>query len=233
MQRNSKVHQVGALRSAISPVGSLPKVDVRGGASPVAIGAMNWAAWEYQIACDRRKKQWHKAAGKKVPRSRVMIYDTRPASPYFKSGFVGFDFDKMTDRFSKVYGGAVGKGYTANMVFAQQQVYMSALESQWAEHEARTMAHMIDAMVYAAMMRPKGKIKFEFYERASRWQSNLIDLNRSSSVTLLPEPDTSRSDGNKSKRGWLSKTRRGSTAWLPTPRTKLIQCQKPAANLLA
>lgn len=204
---------------------------------------MNWAAWEYQVSCKRRLEIW-RLSWRSKPGGRVMIYDTRPASPYFKSGFVGFDFGRMADRFTKVYGGAntgrmgSGKNLTATQIMAQQQKSRNLIVAAQAGLN-RMLAHQIDALAYGMMLhgvieKRRGPwITFKFYERTLRWQSNLIDLDRSSSVTSLHEPDTSRSDGNKSKRGWLSKTRRRSTAWLPTPRTKLIQCQKPAANLLA
>lgn len=205
---------------------------------------MNWAAWEYMVACNKRKDRWRAAVGDRVKGSRRMIYDTRPNAVFVRSR-PGYQWSEFK---GNPYGGSITGRMTAGSLIADMAKVHQAIN------------HQLDAMIYGAMLHgmakhkrgpcvwvhdeiwlddfdgeirsrfQRKKIKFEFYERTLRWQSNLIDLDRSSSVTLLHEPDTSRSDGNKSKRGWLSKTRRRSTAWLPTPRTKLIQSQPKLAS---
>lgn len=224
------------------------------GAASGAISAFNWAAWERKLNDTRRKEKWRAAAGNKVPGSRVTIYDTTPApTPRVRARF-----NSMGD-YTKLYGGALtgrmGSGQmtakmTATMVMMTQQA-MSRIMRPLQERINQKLMHLIDATAYGALVhgamenkiRRKWaihdewtwgcdpEVKHEYYERASRWQSNLTDLDRSLSVTLSPEPARSRSDGNKSKHGWLSRMPKQSTAWPPKPRTAPIPYRRRPAPL--
>lgn len=220
-----------AIQAALTPVGGMAKLDQ--GASPLAIGAMNWARWEYQVQCKRRLEIWRMKAANKVPGSRRMIYDTRrPARP-----LVDFEYNKGS--YTHLYGGAISgcMKITATQIMKQQQYFMqqyfmSQIAQKWADEASKLMADQIDAI----MLRSLGtKVKIRTrnshaeqvvraylgdevgwhnwraveqpprYERAGRWQSNLTGSGPSVSVTLSSAPRTSRSDGNKSKHGWLSR----------------------------
>lgn len=210
--------QLTAISEALSA--AAPAADVCSGTASGAITSMNWAAWDYTVACNRRLEIWRMQAGKKVDGSRRMIYDTRPASPYFARGKSGCEF-------SYAYGGAWtgrmgGKtNMTATMVAMQQQSF-SRLLRPVQQKLTEFYSHAIDAMAYGAMMHKAiekkrwvhdefmwdwdtPRIKFRFYERTLRWQSNLTGSGPSVSDTLLLAQGRSRSDGNKSKHGWLSR----------------------------
>lgn len=167
------------------------------GAATGSMSAFNWAQWEYMLSVTRRKDRWRLALANKVPGSRVMLFDSRPRSPYFK------DQGKCEYRYT--YGGA----FTGRL--AQANADLNSMLHQRIEQLAQLYG--FGPWKDLSPRWARGEIKLDYYERATRWHmSSMTGSGRLPSGTSLSVPGHSRREGNKSKHGWLSKTPRKSMA---------------------
>lgn len=233
---------LAALASLEALIVGVPCAEPLSGVSSGAISAFNWARWERTLADTRRKEMWRLAAGNKVPGSRRMILDTNPPKPRACETEYAFKF-----------GGSRMHRVTASQVQVQQYAYIKTMTNVMAKMQENIndmLSHQIDAMAYGTMMhgnhgkRSKGQWYIEgwngwwdhntieqpeYYERASRWQSNLTVSDPSLSDTSSPEHRCSPWGRNRNKPGPPSRTPRKSTGWLPTPGTKQTRNQRRRA----
>lgn len=238
----TSVHCQRALQAAIKGLGKVPELAAN--TSALAIGAMNWAAWERKVQDTRRLEIWRMKAADKVPGSRRMILDTNPPKPR------ACDY---ASEYTFKYGGSRMHRVTATQVQVQQYAYIKTMTNVMAKMQENIndmLSHQIDAMAYGTMMhgnhgkRSKGQWYIEgwngwwqrnqieqpeYYERASRWQSNLTVSDPSLSDTSSPEHRCSPWGRNRNKPGPPSRTPRKSTGWLPTPGTKQTRNQRRRA----
>jgi hypothetical protein len=195
------------------------RAELFAGVAPGSIGAMNWAAWENKQAVARRKLAWRKAAGSKVQGSHIVIYDTnqptRAKSCWHEyGGPMNLTACEIEYKFTHSAG-------VLNAISAKLQAAMNTRMAALMEHYEQAESRLWRTHYEAEQLTP------QFYERAGRWQSNLTDFVPSLSGTSLPEPGRSRSDGNKSKRGWLSRMPSASMACAPMPRTRRTRNRVP------
>lgn len=222
------LHQSRSLQAAIKAMGGLPAVDESHGVSSLAIGAMNWAAWEDTIRRKRRLEVWRLNGGlSKVAGSRRMIYDTRQRAKLPLTDYYGGPFPQ---RHGRMYRWA-SKQVTATEIAALQHYQyqsMMPLIVKMNEQLNNMLSHQIDAMAYGlgVMIDPWAKpliaTQPKYHERASTWQAPAVlrNLIKQASIvsaalrrgTLSSEPPASPREPSWRVPGGRSRTRRKSTA---------------------
>lgn len=181
---------------AVPPVGET---------SVAAISAMNWAGWEYSVQCKRRLEIWRLRGGTKVPGSHRVIYDTRPPAVVawgeileMGNQYRFLDPRPMTQEvLNKFYSHAIDAlRYGMGLDMIGQKIKIRLPSDYHPAHPDWSFE-------------PTPPLPPPYpYERASAWQSNLTGFGPSLSDTLSNAQASSRSEGNKSKHGWLSRTPR-------------------------
>lgn len=182
----------------VAPTAAASPAKLNAGAARGAIEAFDWARWEHMLSVQKRTLQWQTAAGIPIKGSRRMIYDTRDRA-WYRSDFVRYSGSR-TYRWSSRQGGK-SQAVTMQELLQVQQRWININIQAWHERLGRSLlGHEY--------------VELKYVERARRWQlpNQWIVSGPSLSDILSHERDTSRSEGNKSKHGWLSRMPRKFTA---------------------